>query len=369
MPKNITLVLSGYYGFDNAGDEAILLSILQKLKSHEITPVVLSGNPDKTASTYGVKAVDRMNIVQVMKAIKESDGLISGGGSLLQDTKSPLSIIYYLGTMNIAHTFNKPVFFYSQGVGPVARKWLHPFIRMTLKRSALTSVRDNDSLDFLQKIKLHSVELSVDPVLGLRHDGSASYSTSIRSFLDRQPVVVSIRPWGDDSRVIDKTIEMIEGLVKKQIPVLLLPFHQPHDVVVSQQVKEYFNDTDLVQVATENLGVQDFISIIKRSRLLIGMRLHSLIFAASQHVPFVGISYDPKIDAFMELYGKQASTDTTYWNVDSILTDAERILGNRAVATEEIKEITNELRHRVELPLNRIIEHFNVQTIEEESYD
>lgn len=38
---------------------------------------------------------------------------------------------------------------------------------------------------------------------------------------------------------------------------------------------------------------------VSKCDLVIGMRLHSLIYAASQYVPPVGISYDPKIDQFL----------------------------------------------------------------------
>ncbi len=84
------LVLSGYYGFYNVGDEAILQSIIESLhkENPNIELVVLSNDPDYTRKMYGVEAVDRWSIKSVYDAIKKSDGLISGGGSLLQDKTS-----------------------------------------------------------------------------------------------------------------------------------------------------------------------------------------------------------------------------------------------------------------------------------------
>lgn len=75
------LVLSGYYGFYNVGDEAILQSIIKAL--HEEHPtlelVVLSNDPDYTRKMYGVEAVNRWDIRAIYKEIKRSNGLISGG--------------------------------------------------------------------------------------------------------------------------------------------------------------------------------------------------------------------------------------------------------------------------------------------------
>nr|WP_316046858.1 polysaccharide pyruvyl transferase family protein [Planococcus glaciei] len=103
------IVLSGYYGFDNVGDEAILYAIIQSLKEYypEIGIVVLSNKPEKTARTYGVEAVNRWNVAEVAKAIKAADGLISGGGSLLQDETGRKSIPYYAGVMKIAQFLKK----------------------------------------------------------------------------------------------------------------------------------------------------------------------------------------------------------------------------------------------------------------------
>lgn len=92
------IVISGYYGFHNAGDEAMLLAILQALRKTFDAPsiTVISGNPSDTARTFGVKAVPRFGILPILSSLFRTDLLISGGGSLLQDVTSWKSMIYYL---------------------------------------------------------------------------------------------------------------------------------------------------------------------------------------------------------------------------------------------------------------------------------
>ncbi|MDO4542638.1 MAG: polysaccharide pyruvyl transferase family protein, partial [Bacillota bacterium] len=121
----IKVCISGYYGFDNAGDEAILFAMIRGLRKEfpNIEISVLSNEPEKTAAAYGVTAYDRWKWWQIHKAIMSSDILISGGGGLLQDVTGKKSIMYYTQVMKMALRRKRPVFIFSQGVGPVNDSW------------------------------------------------------------------------------------------------------------------------------------------------------------------------------------------------------------------------------------------------------
>ena len=82
MAKKI--LLSGYFGYDNLGDEAILYSIVEELKKiDDVELVALSGNPQKTTEKFGIYAVERMKLFPVLKELSRCDIFLSGGGSLL----------------------------------------------------------------------------------------------------------------------------------------------------------------------------------------------------------------------------------------------------------------------------------------------
>ena len=110
------LVISGYYGFDNAGDEAMLLAMVGAFRSMEpsLDITVISGNPADTRQRYGVSAVHRLNLWGIIRAIQRCDLLISGGGSLLQDVTSGRSIFYYLGIMQLACWMGRRIMLYAQ---------------------------------------------------------------------------------------------------------------------------------------------------------------------------------------------------------------------------------------------------------------
>ncbi|MEG1496430.1 MAG: polysaccharide pyruvyl transferase family protein [Clostridiales bacterium] len=161
--------ISGYYGFDNLGDEAILLSMIHLLKKEfaDIEITVLSDKPEKTAATYGVEAYDRWKWWQIHKAIMGSDIFISGGGGLLQDVTGKKSLLYYTHIMKMAKHRKRPVFIFSQGIGPIDSTWGQKHAVKALRKAAKVTVRDNESAKLLHNWGLRKgrIRITADPVL------------------------------------------------------------------------------------------------------------------------------------------------------------------------------------------------------------
>lgn len=67
------IVISGYYGFANAGDEAMLTSIVRALRGvqPEIDLTVISGNPAETSAKHKVKSIYRFNFFKIYNALKK----------------------------------------------------------------------------------------------------------------------------------------------------------------------------------------------------------------------------------------------------------------------------------------------------------
>lgn len=308
MPK---VVISGYYGFHNSGDEAMLYAMLPALKKNipglEVT--VLSRDPAGTAREFGVKAVSRDRLCRVLGAIRRADLLISGGGGLLQDVTSLKSIAYYLGIVALAKLFKKPVFFYGQGVGPVHTAPGRMMVRMVAGRVDLITVRDADSKAELlgMGVTRPPILVTADPVLGL--DPALVNRGRGRAILaglgveDRPVAGIAVRHWKrlqEYKRAVAETADRLSG---EGWAVLLVPMHYPEDVGACREVAGLMKSRGLL---FEQKGdFLDVLSVTANLDLAIGMRLHFLIFGAIFGVPLVSISYDPKVDRFMELLGLQ----------------------------------------------------------------
>lgn len=157
-------VVSGYIGFDNFGDEAIAKVLVDRLKHEGAEKITLiSSNPEKTAKLYGVEACP---MLKFFDSIKNSDVLVSGGGSLLQDVTSFKSLLYYLGVIYTAIILGKKVEIYSQGIGPINSGLGRMLTRFALKQAHKISVRDKKSQELLKSWKIDA-ELVKDPIFSL----------------------------------------------------------------------------------------------------------------------------------------------------------------------------------------------------------
>lgn len=307
MANTNKIVLSGYYGFDNIGDEAVLYSIVTMLKKEipQVQITVLSNNPEKTARLYDVDSVNRWDMKSVAKVIKASDLLISGGGSLLQDVTSSKTVPYYLAIVKIAQFYKKKVVFYSQGIGPVNKGFSRWLIKKIVNKVDGIFVRDPASKALLEEIGIKKpIGVAIDPVLGIR------LPSEVKS--KEKAVGIYIRPWQNEEQNQRLILAMKEGLmelVKKDYKLYLIPMHYEQDLDIARALEaalaiEMRNENiareNQIEVIDQMLSIQEVLSYTASFDFVVGMRLHSLIMAAATFVPMLGLSYDPKVDAFLK---------------------------------------------------------------------
>ena len=466
------VVLSGYFGFDNVGDEAILFSIIRALRNLEpsIEITVLSNNPAETAATYGVDTVNRWNIAEVRAALKSADGLISGGGSLMQDATSGKTIPYYAGVIKLAQMAKVPVFIYSQGIGPIngaLGKWL---VKSVFNKCAGITVRDEASFALLREIGVRPpVSVVPDPVVGLGGnefksawldewlqvqfqlgvndetasgedaglnrgvdvagavsdvsgdadvvgvdggavgtdggaegiavdtgaaqsnndvntnspsaitgdtgvsvneggtDAGAASSINDSSIIEiansgalNSPedtsisspypsyVSVSVRDWPSEVDFKAKVAAALDSLAARGLRIMFIPMHGEHDVKASKDVAELMSNVSTI--APGDLSIEEKIAVIGGSKLLIGQRLHSLIFAAIEHIPFIALSYDPKIDAFSEIVAQPVigHVERDDWDGERLAACAVDILDNYETKLASLRNMIDPLQASAE---------------------
>ena len=155
------IVISGYYGFGNAGDEAMLCAIIDAIRKEEADAhiTVISGNPKETSKKHNINAVGTFSAFGILKAIANSDLVISGGGSLLQDATSIRNTYYYLSIMALAKMMGKKVMLYSQGIGPLNRPSTRRAVGFVLRFVDTITVRDS-----ISKAELESLGIDAKPM-------------------------------------------------------------------------------------------------------------------------------------------------------------------------------------------------------------
>lgn len=283
----------------------------------------------------------------MVRELKKADLLISGGGSLLQDVTGPLSIPYYLGVSALAKLIGTPVVFYAQGIGPV-NGWLNKkLIKSIANRVDLITLRDEDSEVFLDELGVHQAPVTVtaDPVFSMRAGShNLTYGREYLNTLglgDEQNIIgVSLRPWSrfDDAQLA----EFLDSLAAMGHSILLLPLQFPEDLNQVKRVRALMAQPSFI--ADKPMGSADLIGLISYFKVLVGMRLHSLIFAACAGVPFEGIAYDPKVDSLLALFGKQPIISGAAFDINSALVALDQTLQNAMPASEDVRSRADELK-------------------------
>ena len=289
MTKKICI--SGYYGFDNFGDETILKVLVENLKKFECNPeiTVFSSNPNKTATSLNVKSVRSFDILGVIKSLLKTDYLISGGGSLLQDVTSKKSLIYYLGILFLAQLFLKKTIIFAQGIGPIKDKKLEKLTAFILKRAELITVRDDNSLNLLNSYGINSNVIKCnDPV----------WNINVEQKNNTNKIGVQLRTF---TTLTDEFIsELAKNINKyysdKEINILSLQNHL--DLEPCNKLKEELlkiNKNINVKVI-ENTSNDKIIEDISNLETLIAMRFHACLIAIKAGVKTIPINYDIKVE-------------------------------------------------------------------------
>lgn len=333
----LRVAVSGYYGFNNTGDEAILAALVATMRtlSPGVEITVFSHHPQETRRLFGVHAVNRWNPFGVIFTLLRSDLLLSGGGGLLQDVTGVRSLCYYLAVVALAKLFGKPVVYYAQGVGPVRTRFGRWLTRVISNRVDLITVRDQASKDdFLEMgVDRPPVVVTADPVLAVsqtqfgpepgaavleklrKETGEKASSPAIssenkeketdNSSEKKRTLGIAIRDWKDCYDFKKTIAAAADRLVRDGWEIIFIPFHFPRDLHSCQETSWLMQEPSLL--VDFKLSVEELFSLLGQVDLVLGMRLHALVMASVMKTPCVGITYDPKVERFLEITGQSVA--------------------------------------------------------------
>lgn len=285
MAKKV--VLSGYYGADNFGDEAILETLIQRLKKVNADITVLSSNPDKTAKIHSVKALKKFAIGQIIKTVSKSDILISGGGSLLQDATSLKSLLYYLFVIFIAQFYKKEVIIFAQGIGPISNKFGEFITKALLKKCRWISVRDDKSLFLLRGWGIKT-ELVCDPLYDLELEGSKP----------ENKVGIQLR---DFKTLSEKLLITLANRVAIDFPdkeIEIYSFQDSNDLEVCKHFEALLLSVNqnLKTKVISGKTTREIIKLMANLEYMIAMRFHAILIALRYGIKTLAINYDYKVE-------------------------------------------------------------------------
>lgn len=305
------ILISGYYGSKNGGDEAMLAAMLEVLREIDstISATVISLNPEYTKKRHKVDAVKWLDIFSIIRKILAADLLISGGGSLLQNVTSSRSLYYYLGIIFWAKILGCKVMLYAQGIGPVRGAFAQKLMNLILNRVDLITVRDKGSLEELKKLKINRppIYCTADPVLAIKPVPLTFGKEILARYnfqFDKKIIGVSVRRWIDWENCKVALAQALDKLVEEiGAEIVFIPMQFPEDIKAAKSAAEIMKNP--CTVLDEEFSTGEILSLVGCTNVLISIRLHALIFAGVMGVPMLGISYDPKIERFLDSIGEK----------------------------------------------------------------
>lgn len=350
------IIISGYYGFRNSGDDTGLKAILTGLRAliPNVRITVLSKNPAETRRIYGVNSINRMNFLKIISLMRKSSMLISGGGSLIQDVTSEKSLSYYLFIIRLAQWTGIKTMLYGNGIGPVLNKRRYPRIAKILSRVDAMTLRESDSLRTLEEmgVDTKNTYVTADAVfslVGADFEKSRAELEHLGLKENEKYFCVSVRSWERLAQDFEENVAAACRYVYETyglIPVFI-PMQYNQDSGICRRIM------DKTGVRAYMLGshirLEDMLEIVGKSELVIGMRLHILIYSACAGVPVIGLDYDPKVSSMMKYMGQRYSVPVEELSFDAVRAFCDEIFKNR----QDIVASLNEIRQNAKISADK----------------
>ena len=316
------ILICGYFGFGNIGDEAILAAMLAAFRRTDPNAsfLALSGDPGRTAALHGIEAVAWREPGRLIDAVRRSDLVVVGGGGLFHDywgtdpsvqlTRKDWGISYFTSAAFVGALENKPVVLSGIGAGPLLHEESRRLVRAACDVAVSVTVRDRESADLLERIGVDSGKIAVGADLAflLPADGTARERSR-----PGNRIGVALRSWsiGLDRPWEPEVAAALDAVAEKTgAAIVFLPFQDlsgdlEDDRAVADRVRSRMAHASRATI--EALATPDDARRqIRACDCLLGMRLHSLLFGLGEGVPVVALAYDPKIESFMRSVGLEA---------------------------------------------------------------
>lgn len=309
--KRNRVVIAGYYGFGNAGDELILRSMIDAVyaEGSHFEVVVLSNRPDETRRQYGVEAVDRWKPWQWPGLLLSARRFILGGGGLLQESTGHWNHAYYLILVVLAKCFGAKTEIRAIGVDPIQTTANRLLTRAVFNHFVdYASVRDVDSQRALESAGVWIPILrTCDPIFQL----SAPESKPSHSRIAFAVAPWNRRPgWEHDLAMLFKKIH-----AELNVGIDVFAFYPAEDEWLAQRSAELSGDPVRYRPWT---NPEDLVTWMGEYSLVVGMRYHALALAALSERAFVGWGYQRKVRSLCREFGQPLWTFERGWESDAV---------------------------------------------------
>lgn len=347
------IVILGYYGYRNSGDDAILKSFIDHLQQNhkELSTVVLSNDPAETRSLYRVQSIHRFHLWELPSLLSKTRTFIAGGGTLIQDDTSSRSLWYYLFMLHLAVKKGAHAVLLANGLGPLTKKKNRKVASQILNRLDAITLRDPNAYEELISLGVTKpiTKVTADPALALVPcDRTIGAHILRREGISPESKIFALcfRKW-KKVRHSEKILAAFADTIVTDfhaVPVFISMQH-PGDVRFAKKVLRCMKQKGYV--LSDRYTVNETLSILGNASMVIGMRLHSLIYATNLSIPMVGLAYEPKIDYFMESIHQPFVPWNDNFSMKNLIEQTHRVWQNAPEISRDLASMKPSLELKV----------------------
>lgn len=325
--RPLDVLIAGYFGYGNFGDEMILDASISAIKSAGVSIdriCVLSSDPKSTEDRCGVASIDRWGMRRVFSALSSSRSLIFPGGGLFQDATSVKSCFYYWMLASAACARRAKTAALGQSIGPL-RRWISK--KMTanaFKHFKYAAVRDKSSEDAANSLGVSVISMpdtiyGAIPIVGNNFFDRAESGS-------RKKILINVRPAIDDDLPIKRVAAAARCLASSGCDLLGVAMCED-DVRTFIDSRYQMPSIDIVVPKSAD----DLLQIARDAFAAVGMRLHFVLFLSAVGLEVAVAPYDAKVSSW-------ASANGAIFLTDDIERDISALLDKTALTNERVSE-------------------------------
>ncbi len=336
LPRSKKVIVSGFYGARNLGDEMILRSISSSLMRADdaVQVYVASESPTQVEAAHGLQAFERKNHTVSAYQVKTASAVVLGGGGLWHDYTfargGGLAAMFTGGTVSMAgfgilplmgKVLDVPFHVVGLGVGPLTDETARKTVKYLASHADSIYVRDPESGEILRNLPVREelVHVGPDSVYAVDlTDVQAVVPPALQDLKDQGYTIVglNLRPWAKEDmmavafNVRDAIVEVAGRLREqdKKLAVVALPMQAGQSMdrkaigEVTRRLPSYIPSVFIDEAG--ELSLDAYIGALESCSVLVSMRLHAALISHRVGVPAVGLCYDPKVYRHFDEVGR-----------------------------------------------------------------
>lgn len=299
----------------------------------------------------------KKEVRNVLKLYEEANVVISCGGSFISDIYYR-AMPFFLLPLWMSNVIGKKTVIYGQSLGPFEKWWTRIISKRVLRKLDLIILRDNFSKLEIEKLGLENLKVVVGTDVAFTQPYTdklaAKNILSIHSlkqpFDKRLNIGASVLKWTypgacdpelQHQNYLETITKFLEYLINEHTAQVWLfctntsfGGNRMDDVAVAMEVRDRIREKQFCNVIDKALSPRDMKGAIGHMDYFIATRMHSCIFATSQSIPTISITYEFKSFEYMKSLGLEEYT----CNIEDIdLTDLINIWSKVFDDNEQVK--------------------------------